>query len=113
MYGGEDMEARFPATIDAREISIVKTEDIKNAILEKKRIEEEYSTFTSQLLKSMEENNILSYKDDNITISYISESESISLDTEKLKEKYPEVYNDCLVVKHKNSSVRILAKKKN
>lgn len=105
------MSTRFPVTIDAREISVIATEDIKKAILEKKRVEDEYSKFTSELLKSMEENNILGYKDDNITICYISESESVSLDEKKLKEKYPDVYNDCLVVKHKKSSIRILTKK--
>ena len=107
------METRFPVTVDAREISEANSETLKKAAIYRKQIEDDYKKFSAELLKSMEAYNILGYKDENITITYVSESEDLKIDEEKLKEKYPEAYEDCLVVRHKKSSIRIFPKKDN
>jgi predicted phage-related endonuclease len=83
------------------------TKDIKNVIVAKKSLEKQYKEMTKQLKESMEEFGIYSYKDDNITISYTCESNPISVDLDKLKTKYPDVYNDCLKTTYRSSSITI------
>ena len=89
------------------------TKDISNIIQAKKGLEKAYSQMTKELKESMENLGIYSYKDENITISYTCPSNPITLDLDKLKAKYPDVYNDCLKVGNRSSSFTIsLTKKK-
>ena len=83
------------------------TQEIKNIVVAKKTLEEHYKNMTENLKKSMEENCIYNYKDDNITISYTCASNPISVDLDKLKLKYPEVYADCLKANFRGSSIKI------
>lgn len=50
----------------------------------------------SQLEKAMDENNIVSIKNEYITISRVEGSESTSIDLKKLEEKEPDLYKDLL-----------------
>lgn len=103
----EDKKELLPAVVDARGLNVEITKNLKEMVLVKKGVEADLKAFTEKLLKSMEENSIYSYKDDNVTISYVSESEGLTLDTDLLKEKYPDVYEECLKIKHTKASVRI------
>lgn len=101
----------YPVEADINKLDIKTTATLKVAVLEKKRIEEDYKDFTKKLLTSMEENNVWSYKDDNLTITYVSPSDSIGVNLEKLKEKFPEAYEECIKVTHKSASIRITPSK--
>ena len=50
----------------------------------------------SQLEKAMDENNIVSIKNEYISISRVEGSTKTEIDLDKLKEKEPELYNDLL-----------------
>lgn len=50
----------------------------------------------SQLEKAMDENNIVSIKNEYITISRVEGSESTTIDLKKLEEKEPDLYEDLL-----------------
>ena len=83
------------------------TKDIKTIIEGKKAIEDVYKSLADNLKKSMEENAIYSYKDENVTISYTCASNPIGLDLDKLKTQYPDVYADCLKAGFRGSSIKI------
>lgn len=101
----------FPTKISAKELDASVTSNLKQAILLKKELDNNYKNFSDKLLESMEANGVYSYKDDNVTISYLAESETLSLNTKMLQEKYPKVYEDCLEIAKKKASVRILVHK--
>lgn len=65
----------------------------------------------TMLLEKMEEHGVKTLKSEDITVSYKGESERMSLDQTKLKEKYHEAYFDCLEVKEVKPSVSIRRKK--
>ena len=50
----------------------------------------------AELLKSMEEYGIKSFKNEYITISYVEGSTSVSIDLKTLEKKEPELYKDLL-----------------
>lgn len=74
--------------------------DLKNCL---KQIKE----FKKAILSEMKERRIKKYNDDELTISLIDAGERESLDTEKIKEKYPEIYNECKKITKVKESIRI------
>ena len=101
----------IPSSFDVSKINEEESAKIKQGIFLKKTLENQYKKLSSEILACMEKYGIYQYKDDNVTISYVSASDTLSLDEERLKEKYPKVYEDCLTIKSKNSSIRINVKK--
>lgn len=86
------------------------TKEIATVVSNKKALEKAYTDMTKELKQSMEINGIYSYEDENITISYTCASNPISIDLDKLKTQYPDVYADCLKVGNRGSSITIKAK---
>lgn len=69
-------------------------------------------TLLNQTLKSaFEQYGVKSLKNDRLSISYVEERTQMRLDTAKLKEKYPDIYNDCLIETVVSSSLKITPKK--
>ena len=68
----------------------------------------------AQIEKAMDENNIVSIKNDYITISRIAASQTTSIDLKKLEEKEPQLYADLLKdypkLTNKKASIRFLVK---
>lgn len=107
----EDKLINYPEVVKTSNLSVSTTQGIKYRIEEKKRLENEYKVFTAKLFDTMVAEGVLSYSDDNITISIVSESETVEIDKDKLLEKYPQAYMDCVTVKKKKGSIRINTKK--
>lgn len=63
---------------------------------EQDRLAEIEKDVKSTLEKAMEENDIVSIKNEYITISKVEASESVSIDLKALETKEPELYNDLL-----------------
>ena len=66
---------------------------------------------TEQLKKEMKEKGILSYKNENLSISYTPESTRETFDTKAFKEKYPDVYKMYSKTSPVKASVKITVKK--
>lgn len=85
--------------------------DLKKEITRLQNLEKEKK---AALEKAMDEYEIVSFKNDLVTISRIEGSETTTIDIDALKEKEPELYADLLKdypkVKKTKSSIRILAK---
>ena len=83
----------------------------KQQDLLKKQEEED---FKAQLLKSMEEFGIKSFKNDYVTISHVEASSSTTIDLKALESKEPKLYEDLLndypKVTNKKAYVRIVVK---
>lgn len=89
-----------------KQLSELKKEQNKLAKVEK--------DIKAQLEVAMDENDIVSIKNEYITISRVAASESITVDLDKLKDKEPQLYNDLLEdypkVKTTKASVRFTVK---
>lgn len=76
-----------------------------------KEFKEKEEALTEQLKKEMKEKGILSYKNENLSISYTPESTKETFDQKAFKEKYPDVYKMFLKTSPVKASVRITVKK--
>jgi len=64
---------------------------------QKELMEKQEQELKDYLVKAMDEAGIKSIKNDYITISYVAEGKSsVSIDTKKLKEQEPELYDELL-----------------
>lgn len=101
---------------------IVKNEDgtlqvPKKIIEEIKKNEENIKTskarndkFKASLKEAMEEYGIEKITSDELTVSYVSEHETVRLDSKAVKENYPRIYEECTKISDVKSSVRVTLK---
>lgn len=64
---------------------------------EQDRLAEIEKNVKAEIEKAMDDNNIVSVKNDYVTISRVAESKSVSIDLKKLEAKEPVLYSDLLV----------------
>lgn len=78
------------------------------------KMEEQEKDLKTRLKAAMEEHGIKSFKNDVITITYVDESESTSIDLKALEKKEPECYQGLLEdypkVTRKGAYVRFLVR---
>lgn len=84
----------------------VMTESIK----EIKRLEETLDKLRDQLKEAMEKYNIKKFESDQLTVTYIEPTTRTSVDSTKLKKKYPAIADECSKVSAVSASVRISLK---
>ena len=77
--------------------------DIVNA---KKNLEEQEKNMKEQLQKAMEAHGIKSFDNESIKVTYMAESVRNSVDSAKLKKKYPDIAAEC----NKASAVKAFVK---
>lgn len=87
----------------AENLLIQKEKEYKEAELTAKRIREE-------LCLKMEQQGIKSWETDNLKVTYVAPVDRLSVDSKKLKEKYPQIYTECQKMSQIKSSVRITLK---
>ncbi len=63
---------------------------------QKEKLEELDKEIRSQLLEAMNKYDIISFKNDYVSISNVAPTESVSIDLKKLEEKESELYNELL-----------------
>ena len=78
--------------------------------MEYKQAELTAKQLREQLCKKMEEQGIKSWETDNLRVTYVAPVDRLSVDSKKLKEKYPQVYSECQKMSKIKSSVRIAIK---
>lgn len=87
----------------AEQILIQKEKEHKQAELVAKELRE-------QLCQAMEKQGIKSWETDCLKVTYVAPIERISVDSKKLKEKYPTVFNECQKLSKVKASVRVTLK---
>lgn len=75
-----------------------------------KQAEAQQNKYKAIILKAMEEQGIKSYKNDYIGITYVGATQSVGVDTEKLKREYPQVWEQCMKLSNKKAYLKIAIK---
>lgn len=96
--------SELPSNVANVENAIIST------ILELKSLEERKKQFEQTLLELMEKGNVKKWETENIAITRVLPTNRKSIDSAKLKELYPDVYNDCIKESTTKSSVKITIK---
>lgn len=90
------------------ELKWKKAEQTLLAIEEKhKKAEEKAKALREELLKLFEQQGISKWTTDTMSVSYVPESESLRVDTDKLKKEYPQVFSNCQKLSKKKAYIRI------
>lgn len=93
------------ALLDAQ--TAVKIADFERKM---KEIKEAEDALKAAVLAEMEEKGILSITTDDMTISYVASGDRESLDSKRLKEEQPELYDSYVRISPVKSSIRIKLK---
>lgn len=85
---------------------------IKIAEYEKmmKDLKEKEEKIKQAILDEMEAKNVVKIENEFLTISYVASTERETLDTKKLREEEPEIYNNYIKFSEVKSSIRIKVK---
>ena len=111
-----DCDYSFEAAEDA-ENALIKMEEetkiistITNVINQKKYLEEQEKKLKTILLEAMEKYSIKQLDNEEISITYIAETTATSLDSAKIKKKYPEIAAECSKTSKKSAYVKVVVK---
>ena len=96
------------ATFEEKTITIMK--EITNIAIQKAALEEQDKTMRKQLEAAMEQYGVKSFENDILKITYTEPTTRTSVDSAKLKDKYPSVYEECSKTSAVKGSVRITVK---
>lgn len=77
---------------------------------QKKAIEAREKEMKDQLKAAMERHNIKAFKTDEISIAYVAETVAVSIDSAKVKKKYPQVFEECQKSSKRSAYVKITVK---
>lgn len=83
---------------------------LKQLDVEKKKMQDAEKGLRKAIMDAMEQQGIKSYKDDNITITYVSERTEMVLDADAIAKQYPKIYATNLVPKHVSKCLKISVK---
>lgn len=83
---------------------------IADIITTKKKLEEQEAELKVKLKDAMEKYNIKKFESDILDITYVAESTKTSIDTTKLKKKYPEIAAECSKTSKTSAYVRVSIK---
>ena len=75
-----------------------------------KAIKEKQDKMKADLLKAMEENNIIKFESDDIVVSYIAGTQRESFDSKQLKADNPDLYDLYIKLSDVKPSVRVKVK---
>lgn len=76
----------------------------------KKNLEEQEKDLKKQLLASMEKHRVKSFNNDVVKLTYVAATTATSVDSAKLKEKYPLVAIECSKTSNKSAYVKVEVK---
>ena len=96
----KELQSQFE---QAEQLLIEKEKEFKQAETTAKEIRE-------KLCKTFEEQGIKSWETDKLKVTYVAPVERVSVDSRKLKEKYPVVFGECQKLTKVKSSVRVSLK---
>lgn len=88
----------------SKEATVIKA--ISDIVTQKKSLEDQEKMMKEQLQKAMEQHGIKSFDNEVIKITYVAESVRNSVDSAKLKKKYPDIAAEC----NKSSNVKAFVK---
>ncbi len=76
-----------------------------------KKLKEQEEEFNKQLMQELKKNGIMSYKDENMTITVVEPTERDTFDSKAFKSKFPDIYKRFVKKSPVKGSVRVSLKK--
>ena len=86
------------------------TQTIANIASEKKKLEDEDKRMREELEQAMSAYGVTSFENEFVKITHVEPTTRTSVDSTKLKKKYPSIYEECSKVSEVKGSVRITVK---
>ena len=86
------------------------TQTIANIATKKKELEDEDKKMREELEQAMNAYGVTSFENEFVKITHIAPSTKVSVDSAKLKKKYPEIYVECSKSSDVKGYVRITVK---
>jgi len=83
---------------------------IADIVTAKKKLEEQEKELKEKLKEAMEKCNIKKFESDILNITYVAETTSTSIDSAKLKKKYPDIAAECSKTSKKSAYVKVTVK---
>ena len=83
---------------------------IADIVTKKAELEEQDKLMREKLKTAMEQHDVKSFENDIIKITYVEPTTRTSVDSAKLKKKYPSVFEECSKISEVKSSIRITVK---
>ncbi len=84
--------------------------EIVNIVNQKKKLEEQEAELKVKLKEAMEKYGIKKFESDILNITYVAETTQTSIDSAKLKKKYPDIAEECSKVSKKSAYVKVVVK---
>jgi len=85
-------------------------QQIADLITTKKKLEEQETELKDKLKEAMEKFNIKKFDSDILKITYIAEITATSIDSAKLKKKYPAIADECSKTSNKSAYIKVEVK---
>lgn len=83
---------------------------IKNLVIQKKSLEVQEKNMKEQLKAVMEQAGVKKFDNPLLSVTYIAATTSVSLDSSKVKQKYPGVYAECCKEVSKGAYIKVEVK---
>jgi len=83
---------------------------IADIITTKKKLEEQEAELKAKLKEAMEKYNIKKFESGILNITYVAETTKTSIDSAKLKKKYPEIAAECSKTSKTSAYVKVTVK---
>jgi len=83
---------------------------IADIVTAKKKLEEQEKELKEKLKEAMEKCNIKKFESDILDITYVAETTSTSIDSAKLKKKYPDIAAECSKTSKRSAYVKVVLK---
>lgn len=102
------VEGKELAEFQGNQIALL--QNIASLVKQKKEIEAQEADLKVKLQEAMEAYGIKKFTSDILNITYIAATTSVSLDSAKLKKKYPEIAAECSKTSNKKAYIKIEVK---
>lgn len=96
--------------IEFQNSAAVVFQSITQIIGAKKELEAQEAILKDKIKTAMEAHGIKSFKNEILNLTYVAETTSTSIDSAKLKKKYPDIAEECSKTSKKSSYVKITLK---
>lgn len=102
------LEENQVAVFESKAASVIQA--IKDIATQKAALEEQDKKMRKELETAMEQYDVKSFENEFIKVTYVEPTTRTSVDSAKLKKKYPSVFEECSKTSEVKGSVRITVK---
>lgn len=93
-----------------KEVNMTILKKVVEIVNQKKALEAQEDELKAKIKDAMEKGNIKKFESEILNITYIAETSSTSVDSKKLKDQHPAIYEECSKVSKKSAYIKISVK---